>query len=87
MKADISNLLKSYPSVASQPQATQLSSYRLLRRAGVADHVAFRDLQIVLGRGIASFVVIVGRFLGNGAANGKPIDLREEQNVLALKIP
>jgi hypothetical protein len=88
MKADISTLLKSHPSVASQPQVAQPLSYQLLRRAGVADHVEFRDHQIVLGRGIASLVVIVARFLGNGAANGNPVTyVRSKRYVLALKIP
>jgi hypothetical protein len=54
-------------------------SYRLLRREGVADHVEFRDHQIVLGRCIASLVIVVVRFLGNGAANGNQVaDVRRK---------
>jgi hypothetical protein len=63
-------------------------SYRLLRREGIADHVEFRDHQIVLGRCIASLVIVVVRFLGNGAANGNPVTyVWSKRYVLALKIP
>ena len=61
---------------------------RLLWRAGIPDHVEFGDHQIVLMRGVTGLVIVIARFLGNGAANGHQVThVWSKGYILASQIP
>jgi hypothetical protein len=72
--------------VAGTPARWALHALLSLLFAGIADHLEFRDRQIVWGRGVTSLIIVVAGFLRNGPAYSDHV-AHVKRNVLALHFP